>query len=74
MACPTCDHTMHKIAAQEAIFWCPRCGTVKDKEMLVAADVPTVVKYVQHVCTECTNQERISIDNTIRESVGMKHV
>jgi hypothetical protein len=27
MACPTCDHTIGRIAGE--VFWCPRCGTLK---------------------------------------------
>lgn len=32
MACPTCDHTMQCVADGEAVFWCPRCGTVRGYE------------------------------------------
>ena len=28
MACPTCDHTMQGVS--EWVWWCPRCGTIKD--------------------------------------------
>lgn len=32
MPCPTCDHTMHNLGVpQKSIFWCPRCGTIKDE-------------------------------------------
>lgn len=27
MACPTCDHTMHRLC--DEWFWCPRCGTIR---------------------------------------------
>lgn len=27
MSCPTCDHTMQRVV--EGVFWCPRCGTLK---------------------------------------------
>lgn len=29
MSCPTCDHTMQSIVPK--VFWCPRCGTVKEE-------------------------------------------
>ena len=28
MACPICDHTMQSMCLD--VFWCPRCGTVRD--------------------------------------------
>jgi hypothetical protein len=31
MSCPTCDHTMERVAMdvfRRGCFWCPRCGTV----------------------------------------------
>lgn len=31
MACKVCDHTMHKIAQTPAVWWCPRCGTLKSQ-------------------------------------------
>lgn len=30
MACPLCDHTMKLVAPR--LWWCPRCGTIKDAE------------------------------------------
>jgi hypothetical protein len=30
MFCPMCDHTMQGIGGQKRLFWCPRCGTIKD--------------------------------------------
>ena len=29
MACPSCDHTMQSLRPK--VFWCPRCGTIKDE-------------------------------------------
>ena len=34
MACPTCDHTMQAVAyslGTQSVFWCPRCGTLKNQ-------------------------------------------
>jgi Zn-finger nucleic acid-binding protein len=31
MGCPTCQHTMQNLGVHEQrIFWCPRCGTLKE--------------------------------------------
>jgi len=31
MACPNCDHTMQNLGVyNRRIFWCPRCGTLRD--------------------------------------------
>lgn len=30
MSCPTCDHTVHGLRG--VIFWCPRCGTICDRD------------------------------------------
>ncbi len=36
MSCPTCHHTMHSVGKHNEhgfsarIYWCPRCGTIKD--------------------------------------------
>jgi transposase len=37
MACPNCDHTMQQVSgpmieAGNRVFWCPRCGTIKDAD------------------------------------------
>lgn len=40
MACPTCGHTLHKVVY--GIFWCPRCGTLMQKEG--EAEVPKLVE------------------------------
>ena len=58
MACPNCDHTMQQIQGNITqgpgshdyrVFWCPRCGTLKNidgisKPMLVSR----VVKFAGH--------------------------
>ena len=40
MSCGTCGHTMHGIG--HAIFWCPRCGTLKHPD--VEDEAPKLVK------------------------------
>lgn len=30
MACPKCDHTLHRITAKTS--WCPRCGSLIEGE------------------------------------------
>jgi hypothetical protein len=50
MACPTCDHTMHKLSLPAAVtstWWCPRCGTLKHELVGPFEDreeVPALVK------------------------------
>ena len=41
MSCPNCEHTMQSIA--RAVFWCPRCGTVKASD-LEGVYVPKLVE------------------------------
>lgn len=57
MSCPTCDHTMQAIHADDTLrrYWCPRCGTIITSFFTVGAapeeggadtisvDVPTLV-------------------------------
>lgn len=56
MACPNCDHTMqqltdlapifwkHTEGADLRIFWCPRCGTIKDNNGIATPKlIPSVV-------------------------------
>lgn len=40
MSCPTCDHTMQGVG--ENWFWCPRCGTLKERQGVIV-DVPSGV-------------------------------
>ena len=44
MACPVCDHTMEGIAGAYRVFWCPRCGTMKDCGQREAAGLPDEVE------------------------------
>ena len=52
MACPTCDHTMHLIGKthnmNSSIFWCPRCGTIKNDNS--PTDVPKLVVEARLLC------------------------
>lgn len=48
MSCPTCDHTMQKLSAEEPTYWCPRCGTLKTiqchlEDGFVNLDTPKLV-------------------------------
>lgn len=40
MACPVCEHTMQGIAGANRVFWCPRCGTLKDCGQRASAGLP----------------------------------
>lgn len=34
MSCPTCEYTMHglgKVPGGNRVFWCPRCGTLREQ-------------------------------------------
>jgi|GEM_PF-5661047 len=55
MPCPTCDHTMHKIATvniRDSLFWCPRCGTIKNSTIRSGADlnVPKLPSRASQLC------------------------
>ena len=43
MPCPVCDHTMHGIVGADRVFWCPRCGTLKDCGQRCSAGLPDEV-------------------------------
>lgn len=55
MACPTCDHTMHKICdktdmkALIHVFWCPRCGTLRQLTPLTSHELDTPPKLPERV-------------------------
>lgn len=53
MACPTCDHTMHRWGEAGQVFVCPRCGTVKDSEgVQVPKLVGRVLEFASHLTDE----------------------
>ena len=49
MACPTCDHTVHKVGVMPEphsrcpLFWCPRCGTLKANIVIQEHERPKLV-------------------------------
>ncbi len=47
MACPTCDHTLQRIAEETA--WCPRCGTLVDGNPEAPKLVERAALLVNHV-------------------------
>lgn len=51
MTCPTCDHTTHRIDADNGgpgLFWCPRCGTLaKHYNILALVDEVSVPHLVE---------------------------
>lgn len=51
MSCPTCDHTMHKVAF---VFHCPRCGTMRHGDDIYA---PTLVDRVRLLLDQTTNDD-----------------
>lgn len=50
MACPTCDHTMSHIGetidgtTRRAIWWCPRCGTLRVDGFAAFDESPKLVE------------------------------
>lgn len=77
MSCPTCDHTMQRLAGH--VFWCPRCGTLKtapgEREEIEA---PELVKrcrafYVQgeHAPGFLESWQRIWVGLGIREAINV---
>ena len=33
MSCPKCDHTMQCVNVDGQFFWCPNCGSLKQREV-----------------------------------------
>ncbi len=46
MSCPNCTHTMTNlgVARNQPIFYCARCGTIKDS---IATETPFVINYLR---------------------------
>lgn len=44
MPCVTCGHTMQHLNCAEALYWCPRCGTVTSGASLHATYAPQLVE------------------------------
>ena len=44
MACPVCSHTMQHVNGTSRVFWCPRCGTLKDCDVRAAAGLTEEVE------------------------------
>ncbi len=43
MACPTCYHPMQCLDHARALFWCPRCGTLLDRDTPISITTPMLV-------------------------------
>lgn len=52
MPCPTCDHTMQKVA--DNVFWCERCGSIlmANPNYLGAHTIPMLVGRIQRLLFE----------------------
>lgn len=60
MPCPTCDHTMQNIGVEhERIFWCSRCGTLKNERNPEYYDVD-VPSWVKRFCVSINDIPRMS--------------
>ena len=43
MPCPTCSHTMQNLGLDSAgrrVFWCPRCGTLREEVSDNSSGIP----------------------------------
>jgi len=51
MPCSTCDHTMKRLTHLLNLFWCSRCGTVKDgmDDKPYKVEVPFWIKRQQRI-------------------------
>lgn len=57
MSCPTCDHTMERITHAgepvQAVFWCPRCGTIRTRmDTMPAGESDDAVPKLVERCRE----------------------
>ena len=68
MACPTCDHTMQNI--DDAVYWCPRCGTVRTIRGAGIKEVPKLVERVVEFCGTLTDEDQRIINNLERLGVS----
>ena len=82
MACPTCDHTLHKVGVmpepytQVPLFWCPRCGTLKANVVTQEHERPKLVSRTVEAAMLFRDQYGAALDELIRlgiiESVSSK--
>jgi Zn-finger nucleic acid-binding protein len=76
MACPNCDHTMHKIGKSLigkdwSMWWCPRCGTIKDD---AGKTTPKLVNRVVEFCGGISDHWQIiqELERTgVRECISL---
>lgn len=57
MSCPTCGHTLQRVGADgsSAVFWCPRCGTIRavhGSRLFVDDEAPALVGRVRRYMAE----------------------
>lgn len=53
MACPSCDHTMQNLGLNERrIFWCPRCGTIRENRWGDGKEIDSVPMWVEKLRRE----------------------
>ena len=69
MSCPTCDHTMNGIG--NGVFWCPRCGTLKD-DVMPYVEAPKLVLRCRYFETSLNGVFRRTWQlNGIAESINL---
>lgn len=51
MACEICTHTMRRVTpGPPAVFWCPRCGTLKTERLIPTFEAPMIVQQARELC------------------------
>jgi tRNA(Ile2) C34 agmatinyltransferase TiaS len=70
MPCPTCAHTMQSIT--DLVFWCPRCGTIRDGSH---CDAPVLVGRLIEFAGNLSDEHQHLIDEFerlgIRDSITL---
>ena len=60
MPCPTCSHTMQRAAPD--LWWCERCGTIKDRSGAAAPKLVLLVReYAELKEWDCPGWHRLGI-------------
>lgn len=82
MACPVCDHTMQNLGVEPIVFYCKRCGTIKETIRHQPITTPRLVEYAMRLSevaeennegTFAEGQELMAAINTVRESASLPH-
>lgn len=74
MSCPVCGHTMQNLGAPERrIFWCQRCGTLKELTgEFSRVEMPIWLRHVHKVSgvqarRNCMQSSQVKAELTVRQ-------